>query len=97
MTTNTAAYDAETTKGIGIFPIVVRAAEAIVRANAKRRAERAFAGLDQHLLQDVGLNPGEVRRLHLSAIDMIAKAPAGSAHLVLVGQHGVFSIPLRSH
>jgi uncharacterized protein YjiS (DUF1127 family) len=97
MTKDATVWGAERTPGSGIFSIVLRAAEKVVRANARRRTEKAIAELDDHVLTDVGLNPNDVRDLHRSAMEMIADAPDGSAHLVFVGRNGVFSIPLHSH
>ena len=97
MTTNSAVWGSERRPSNGIFSLVVRAAEMVVRAGARRRTAIATSELDDHVLRDINLDPDEVRRLHHSALDMISQSPSGSAYLLFVGRSGVFSVPIHTH
>jgi uncharacterized protein YjiS (DUF1127 family) len=86
MTTNTAAWDAERSQSIGFLSMIQRATEALARARAKRRTLSALGELDDHVLVDIGVNPGDVRRNHQAVTDWVVQSHSGTARLVFVGR-----------
>lgn len=95
MTTNTAAWGAERPQGSSLFSVLQRVADVVFRARLRRRATKAVADLDDHVLLDVGLEPGEVRRLQRSAFELVGQSESGTVHLVFVGRNGVLTVPIN--
>jgi uncharacterized protein YjiS (DUF1127 family) len=56
------------------------------RARARRRTEHALAELDDHVLADIGFNPGTVRRTHSVAEWVLQSNGGTTARLVFFGR-----------
>jgi uncharacterized protein YjiS (DUF1127 family) len=86
MTTNTATWGAASPRPSRLFSTLVHAVDALARARSKRQTAKVLADLDDHVLQDIGLNPGEVRRSTHTVTDWVLQSHSGTARLVFIGR-----------
>ncbi len=86
MTTNITTMDGGSLRSNSLLTALSRAADAFQRARAERRTERALAELEDHVLLDIGINPGDVRRRERAATDWIMLSRSGTARLVFFGR-----------
>ncbi len=84
MTTNTAVWGAEKTQANGstLSGIVAR-----LRRNwSRRRTHLLLADLDDHTLDDIGVDPSHVWRTRPGAVDWVLQTHSGTARLVFIGR-----------
>jgi uncharacterized protein YjiS (DUF1127 family) len=84
MTTDTALWGAEKPQasGFAFSGIVAR-----LRRNwSRRRTHLILADLDDHTLDDIGVDPGHVRRNRRGLTDWVIQTQAGTARLVFIGR-----------
>jgi uncharacterized protein YjiS (DUF1127 family) len=86
MSTNAAIWGAGEPRTIGFLTLLSRAATAVERIRAKRRTARVLGELDDHVLVDIGINPGEVLRHRQSVVDWIVQSHNGTARIVFIGR-----------
>lgn len=51
-----------------------------------RRTENLLAGLEEHILKDIGLYPAAVRRAHPGIADWIISTRSGTAWFTFIGR-----------
>jgi uncharacterized protein YjiS (DUF1127 family) len=86
MTTKTATWGAESLQPTGINAALSGIAERLRRFRAQRRTHLILADLDDHTLDDIGLDPSHVRRTRPGAIDWVVQTHSGTARLVFIGR-----------
>ena len=86
MTTQTATWGADQTQTTTLSGMLAAMIETIRRARSKRRTEVVLSDLDDHVLADIGLDPGAVRRRHHSMADWVVHTQSGTARLVFIGR-----------
>jgi uncharacterized protein YjiS (DUF1127 family) len=84
MTTNTALWGAEKpqTSGLSFSGIVAK----LRRDWSRRRTHLLLADLDDHTLDDIGLDPSHVRRTRRGLTDWVIQTQSGTARLVFIGR-----------
>ena len=83
MTTKTAPGAPKTQSTIGILSSLL----ATLKRNwAQRRTHITLADLDDHTLNDIGLDPSHVRRTRPGAVDWVVQTHSGTARLVFIGR-----------
>jgi uncharacterized protein YjiS (DUF1127 family) len=86
MSMNTASWDAGTSQRDNFLTRLATLADAVLRARARRRTQGALADLDDHILDDIGINPATVHRHHQSMTEWVIQSHSGTARLVFIGR-----------
>ena len=86
MTTKTATWGTESLQPNGIGATLSRIAARLRQYRARRRTHLLLADLDDHTLDDIGLDPSHIRKTRPGAIDWVVQTHAGTARLVFIGR-----------
>lgn len=70
----------------GSRPLLLEIVETARAMWMRRRTVMLLADLDDHILRDIGLNPGEIRRPRNELRDWVVDGRAGPARLVFIGR-----------
>jgi uncharacterized protein YjiS (DUF1127 family) len=81
-----AAGWAEPSEPINLGVTFSRLLERMRRYRAARRTRLVLSELDDHTLDDIGLDPSHVRRTRPGAVDWVIQSHAGTARLVFIGR-----------
>lgn len=66
--------------------IMLEAFNAALTSWSRRRTELLVADLDDHILNDIGLDPRNVRRPRSEMRDWVVDARSGPARLIFIGR-----------
>jgi uncharacterized protein YjiS (DUF1127 family) len=86
MTTKTASWGADRPQSDGIGASLTGLVTGLKQAWARRRTHLILSDLDDHTLDDIGLDPSHVRRTRPGAIDWVVQTHSGTARLVFIGR-----------
>ena len=79
MTTKTAMWGTESLQPNGIGATLSGIAARLRQYRGRRRTHLLLADLDDHTLDDIGLDPSHVRKTRPGAIDWVVHTHAGTA------------------
>lgn len=86
MTTKTASWGAESPRSDGIGATLSRIVTLLKASRARRRTRVLLADLDNHTLDDIGLDPNHVWRTRPGLVDWVVQTQSGTARLVFIGR-----------
>ena len=69
-----------------VFSMMLEIGERARKAWGRQRTAMVLADLDDHILHDIGLNPGNARRPAATVRDWVVDGRAGPVRLVFIGR-----------